>query len=133
MVRTVRNSTVVRLFEVPISCERVADSGVFWLGEVVIDGVIKALTLPLVVYISVMLSEPRTLPVNVEFDLLLQVPTRSEKSCACACITAAASSSAALNDTMLPLFLHLFKRVFVVGLSGCADRRGRGQRGGVEC
>jgi hypothetical protein len=42
--------------------------------------------------------------VNVEFDLLLHVPTRSVKSWACACITAPASSSTALNDTILALF-----------------------------
>jgi hypothetical protein len=43
-----------------------------------------------------------TLPVMVELDLLLHVPTRSAGIvCACAMRAAPASSSAALNETML--------------------------------
>lgn len=49
MRRTVRDSAVVGFLEEAIGGKGVADSGVLRLGEVVVDGVVEALVLPLAV------------------------------------------------------------------------------------
>lgn len=42
-VRTVCDSAVVRFLEEAVGGEGVADTGVLWLGEMVVDGIIETL------------------------------------------------------------------------------------------
>ena len=74
----------------------------------------------------------RTSPVNVEFDLLLQVPTRSVKSCACACITAPAARRRVVKDTMLSLLYACSSECWQLGDVSARNGRYVGG-GGAEC
>ena len=42
-VRTVRDGAVVCLIVVAVGSEGVADAGVLWLGEFLVDGIVEAL------------------------------------------------------------------------------------------